>query len=68
MNQTQKDVKDRLNLIIDRRNQIAHEFDMQPALGVSNIRNPIDRILVNDAVDFIEKVANAIYKVVINTI
>jgi len=41
---------------------------MQPALGVSNIRNPIDRILVNDAVDFIEKVANAIYKVVINTI
>jgi hypothetical protein len=59
-----KDVKTRLKLIVDRRNKIAHEADQDPAnLG---FRWPINELMVNDTIEFTEKVGEAIYKIVIN--
>jgi hypothetical protein len=56
-------VKTRLTAIIDRRNQIAHEADMDP----TNPGNqwPIDSILTEDALDYIDRVVHAIYKVAV---
>lgn len=63
LGQSAQDVRMRLELIIDRRNKIAHEADMDPTnLG---FRWPIDAALSTDALDFIEKVAEAIFKVVV---
>jgi hypothetical protein len=56
-----KDIKTRLKLIVDRRNKIAHEADQDPTNP--SFRWPIDAVLVNETVDFVEKVAEAIYKV-----
>lgn len=58
-----KDIKTRLKLIVDRRNRIAHEADQDPTNP--SFRWPIDAVLVNDTVDFVERVADAIYKVVV---
>jgi hypothetical protein len=61
LNQPAKDVKLRLDLIIERRNRIAHEADMDPANP--GFRWPITETLANDAVLFLEKVGQAIFKV-----
>jgi RiboL-PSP-HEPN len=56
-----QDTRRRLNLIIDRRNKIAHEADMDPTFP--GLRWPINDILVDQSIDFIEEVAEAIYRV-----
>ena len=48
---------------MDRRNQIAHEADLDPTNP--GARWPISGQLVDDTVDFIEKLGNAIYKVTV---
>ncbi len=53
-------VKVRLAAIIDRRDQIAHEADMDPT-NPGN-RWPIDSALVNNALDYIDHLVRAIYK------
>jgi hypothetical protein len=53
----QKDIKQQLSAIVDRRNKIAHEAD-----GIGSRWN-IDEVLVNDAVDFLEKVVESIHQV-----
>ena len=62
------DLTKRLNLIIDRRNKIAHEADMKPDSRISpsspNNRWDIDDGLVEEAIDFIVLIAEAIYKVI----
>jgi len=50
-------------LIVDRRNQIAHEADLDPTNP--GARWPINALLVDDTVDFIEKVGDAIYEVAV---
>jgi len=55
-----KAVKVRLTAIIDRRNQIAHEADMDPT-NPGN-RWPIGSALTEDALDYIERLVHAIYK------
>jgi hypothetical protein len=64
------DVTKRLNLIIDRRNKIAHEADMKPASRISPPspynRWDIDDNSVEDAIDFIVLIAEAIYKIMSN--
>ena len=50
--------KDQLNLIVDRRNKIAHEADMDP--GSPGARWPIDELLVEQATKFLEDTAGAI--------
>lgn len=57
---TEKNIKDKLCLIIDRRNKIAHEADINPTYPGS--RWSIDEVLVNDAIDFIEQIVESIHK------
>jgi hypothetical protein len=56
------EVKRRLKEIVERRNKIAHEADMNPTL--LGQRSQISAPLVDDSVDFIEAVGEAIYKVI----
>lgn len=56
------DIKERLGLIVDRRNQIAHEADMNRSYPMA--RWHIDADMVAGIVDFIEQIAEAIYDVV----
>ncbi|MCA2215825.1 hypothetical protein [Jidongwangia harbinensis] len=58
MGQSAEDVKRRLKLLVDRRNKIAHESDTDPT--PPRTRYPIDAIIVNDSLDFLESVAGAI--------
>jgi hypothetical protein len=62
MSRPAKDIKQQLNLIVDRRNKIAHEADIDPTLSIGN-RWPIDELLVNEAVDFIEQVVESIHNI-----
>lgn len=57
-----KSAKTRLALIIDRRNKIAHEADMDPSSPGS--RWPIDEVIVQDAIDTLEQIGLAIYHAV----
>lgn len=57
-----KIVKGRLSLIVDRRNKIAHEADMEPT--VPNFRWPISDTIVRDALATISSIAEAIFTVV----
>ena len=65
---TQREVKDRMALIVQRRNKIAHEADTIPDYARqiihSDLRSPIDERMVDDAISFIEKVAGSIYSLV----
>ena len=58
----EQDVRSRLQLIVDRRNKIAHEADLDPASFGD--RWPIDTLLVDNAIEFIERVGEAIFAVV----
>lgn len=51
-------IKQTLDLIIDRRNKIAHEADMDPSFPGK--RWVITSSLANDSVDFLVSIANAI--------
>lgn len=58
------DVKDRLRLIVERRNKIVHEADLDPSyLGVM-VRLPISPADSTSAVEFIQEVCEAIHAVV----
>ncbi|MBI2888112.1 MAG: hypothetical protein HYY02_13035 [Chloroflexi bacterium] len=57
-----QDAKQRLNLIVDRRNKIAHEADVNPTFPDS--RWPIDENLVDGAVDFIVRIGETIFKII----
>ena len=59
MGRPARDIRDTLSVIVDRRNKIAHEADMNPSPYVQ--RYPIDKHEVSDAVDFIEQVVRAIH-------
>lgn len=56
------DVRTTLKTIVDRRNKIAHEADMDPTNPGE--RWPISAGLVDDAVDFLEELGSAILKVI----
>ena len=60
MGRTAGNVKQQLELIVDRRNKIAHEADLDPTW---NTQWPIDEALVSDAVIFIEHVAETIFQI-----
>ena len=64
-----REIRDRLNLIVDRRNKIVHEADIIPdyagQTAYSEVRSPIDETIVADAIDFIDQVAVAIYGLVV---
>lgn len=58
---TAADAKTRLQLIVDRRNKIAHEADTDPTPPRS--RYPINRQLVDDSLDYLESVAASVVRV-----
>jgi RiboL-PSP-HEPN len=60
-----KTVKERLKMFVDRRNTIAHEADNIPMPTLPAGRWPIEPALADEVVEFIEKLAEAIYKVVV---
>ena len=62
MNKPAKGIKQQLNSIVDRRNKIAHEADIDPTFNIGS-RWSIDRVLVGDAVDFIEILVERIHQV-----
>lgn len=62
MNKSSKDVKQQLNSIVDRRNKIAHEADIDPTFNIGSRWN-IDELLVGDAVNFIEMLVESIHQV-----
>ncbi len=62
MGRPDKDIKQELKIIIDRRNKIAHEADIDPTLSLGN-RWGIDKIMVGDAVNFIEQVVDSIHSI-----
>jgi len=57
------DVKSQLRLIVDRRNKIAHEADLDPSFP--NIHWPITPVLAQDTVHFIEMLCEAIHSSVV---
>jgi len=63
MKRSTKEVKQELKSIVDRRNQIAHEADINPTFGIGE-RWPIYEMQVCGAVDFIVGVVEAIHQVV----
>jgi RiboL-PSP-HEPN len=62
MAKSAKDIKQQLNSIVDRRNKIAHEADIDPTFGIGSRWN-IDEVLVGDAVNFIETLVETIHQV-----
>jgi hypothetical protein len=62
MSRSAKDIKQQLNSIVDRRNKIAHEADIDPTFNIGSRWN-IDEVLVGDAVDFIEVLVESIHQV-----
>ena len=63
MGRAPEEVKEELHNIVNRRNQIVHEADMIPSPFEE--RWPIDRMLVSNAVDMLEKIAEEIYNAVV---
>lgn len=61
MGEGTKHVKERLNLIVDRRNKIAHESDADPSYP--GARWPISESLVRDVLKLVEDVGHAVYAV-----
>ncbi|MEQ8539789.1 MAG: HEPN domain-containing protein [Coleofasciculus sp. D1-CHI-01] len=57
-----KDVKQQLSAIVDRRNKIAHEADIDPTYNIGSRWN-IDESLVSDAVNFVEQVVESIHQI-----
>ena len=58
-----QDVKARLELVVDRRNKIAHEADMDPTNP--GFRWPINEAMASNALGFIDLVAEAIFDVAV---
>ena len=57
-----QDIRETLRAIITRRNQIAHEADMDPSYP--DTLWPIDAQMVDESVELIEQIAEAMYVVV----
>lgn len=57
-----EEVRETLRKIVDRRNKIAHEADM--SRSPYEDRNPIDQQMVTEAVNFLERLVDAIHAVI----
>ena len=58
---TEINIKNQLNLIVDRRNMIAHEADIEP---IFKTKRPISDSDISKTIDFIEKLGTTIYNLV----
>ncbi len=57
------EVTETLKIIIDRRNKIAHEADMQP--GILQELWPINKNMVENNINFIKKIVELIHNEII---
>lgn len=57
------DIQNQLSLIISRRNQIAHESDINPTLGIGE-KYYIDGNIVNETIEFIKTIVNNIEQII----
>ena len=64
LNLSDQDVKNRLRAIVNRRNQIAHEADLDPSYPGAGNRWPISPADVTSTLNFIQDVCEAIHTVV----
>lgn len=64
MGKPAKDVKTQLQLLVDRRNKIAHEADIDPTYPGSGTRWPITPAIVVEATAFVEALCEAIHTLV----
>lgn len=58
-----EDAKAQLKLVVDRRNKIAHEADMDPTSP--GMRWPMTHRIATEALDTLEKIGSAIFTVVV---
>ena len=58
------DAKTRLNIIVDRRNRISHEGDIDPTMGIG-VKYPIDFNMARTAIDFLDSIVRSIQGVVL---
>jgi hypothetical protein len=63
MGKESSDLQNELSLIIARRNQIAHESDINPTLGIGE-KYHIDADIVKNTIDFINNVVSAVEEIV----
>lgn len=61
MGMTSTNVKNKLSIVVRRRNQIAHESDIEPTTGSQRILYKTD---VDDVISFISDLVNSIYALV----
>lgn len=61
MADTETNIKNRLNLIVDRRNMIAHEADIEP---IYKTKRTISNADITGSIDFIEELGTTIYNLV----
>ena len=62
---TRQEVTSQLKLIVDRRNKIAHEADLNPSYGQIGVLWPIEFHEVDEAVSFVYRLAESIHAVVV---
>lgn len=62
MGDTEINIKNQLNLIVDRRNMIAHEADIEP---IFKTKRPISDTDVSGTIAFIERLGTTIYNLVL---
>jgi len=62
LDRSSQSIKQQLREIVDRRNKIAHEADVDPSYGIGN-RWPIDADMVSQTVDFVEQVVQSIHRI-----
>lgn len=63
MNGAETDIRIRMQLIVDRRNKIAHEADMDPSFP--GTRWPITQTMAQDTCDWIRTMCDTIFTVVV---
>lgn len=59
-----KDIKSQVRLLVERRNKIAHEADLDPTYPGSGTRWPINSTMVLDAIDFTERLCKSIHHLI----
>nr|WP_254640084.1 HEPN domain-containing protein [Chitinophaga sp. GbtcB8] len=59
---SERDVRTKLKNIVSRRNQIVHESDIDPVTG---LKADLSANIVDDVVDFIEKLCHSVASLVI---
>ena len=68
MGTTRNEVRERLSLIVERRNKIVHEADISPDFAGQtsdlSFLSPIDDNMVEDTIDFLEQLGVAVFNLV----